>query len=137
LEGLLISQIEFELLAAKMPSTDRVALRQRNNYPKTAFASYASAGRIDVYRSVQGIKKGRPDLEIWLDSDKLQSGDGWEEQIKAHISTSDIKYLFWSSNAGQSEWVSREWRLGLRQKWLEFIDPFPLESLNFCRHPKS
>jgi len=128
LHGLLLVEIRFELLVAAAAEPARGAVSYSATRPRAAFASYASVDRINVIRSVQGIMKGAPDLDIFLDVDTLRSGDNWEEKILAFISTSDILYLFWSRAASQSEWVSREWHLGLRQKGIDFIDPFPLES---------
>ncbi len=135
LNGLLLAEIEFELLVAAKSSPDIAAIQQTVKSPKTAFASYASQDRITVLRSVQGIQKGAPDLDVWLDNDKLHSGDDWAEKIGAFIRTSDILYLFWSSAAAKSEWVDREWRLGLRWRGLEFINPFPLESPELAPPP--
>ena len=62
-------------------------------------ASYASADRIDVMRSVQGINKSAPQVEIFVDVDSLHSGDDWEAKISAYISPSDVLYPFWSTAA--------------------------------------
>jgi len=126
-EGLLIAEIRFNVRMGT-PEPSRTALQQTSTVPRAAFASYASANRIDVLRSVQGIRKGAPGLDIFVDVDAIRSGDDWREKLGAFIVTSDIFYLFWSEAAKQSEWVEREWRYALRQEGLRFIDPFPLES---------
>ena len=126
--GLLVAEVQFRLYVSDAPDASPQDISSGTVSPRTAFASYASADRIEVIRSVQGISKGAPQLEIFLDVDTLRSGDDWEEKIGAYIATSDILYLFWSSAASQSKWVEKEWRLGLRQKGIRFIDPFPLES---------
>lgn len=128
LQGLLITEVQFELRSDRAPVEDREAVAQTASSPRTAFASYASDDRMEVMRSVQGIAKGAPSLDIFVDVDTLRSGDDWQRKLSAYISTSDILYLFWSSAASRSEWVGREWRMGLRAKGIAFIDPFPLTS---------
>ncbi|MGA8507148.1 MAG: toll/interleukin-1 receptor domain-containing protein [Candidatus Sulfotelmatobacter sp.] len=128
LYGLLIAEVRFELYVAKELEPTPQDVSSGVNSPSTAFASYASADRIEVMRSVQGISKGAPHLEIFVDVDALRSADDWKEKISAYISTSDILYLFWSTAASQSKWVDSEWRMGVSQKGVRFIDPFPLES---------
>ena len=44
-----------------------------------------------------------------------------------HIDVSDMLFLFWSTPAKQSKWVTKEWRYGLRRKGLDFIKPVVIE----------
>ena len=134
--GLLIAQIEFHLRGGKTAEPAMAAVPQTAFRPRTAFASYASADRIDVMRCVQGIEKGSSDLDIFVDIDKLRSGDDWEEKLSTYIALSDVLYLFWSKAASESVWVDREWRTGLRLKTLSFIDPCPLESPELVPPPQ-
>ena len=128
MHGLLVASLMFFLRVGKAEDATRDAIEQRAIAPRAAFVSYASENRIDVLRSVQGIQKGAPQLQIFLDVDTLSSGDNWAEKLAAYIWTSDILYLFWSAAAAKSEWVGREWRQGFNEKGLAFIDPVPLES---------
>jgi hypothetical protein len=137
LRGLLIASIDFSLhIGAALDDERNTTLMQTAYRPRTAFASYASADRVDVLRSVQGISKGAPDLDIFLDVDKLRSGQDWQSKLYACISTSDIMYLFWSKSAAKSEWVEREWRFALSKKGVDFIDPFPLDSPQLAPPPE-
>ena len=126
--GLLVAEVPFKLYVSTVAEPTHQPVSSAAIVPRTAFASYASPDRIEVMRSVQGICKGAPQLDIFVDVDTLRSGDDWQEKIAAYISTSDVFYLFWSTAASKSKWVESEWRLGLRQKGVRFIDPFPLES---------
>lgn len=126
--GVHLATIIFEIPVAPSADSDRMEASRSRREPRTAFASYASEDRIDVMRGLEGIRKGAPHLEIKDDVESLRSGDNWETKLDAFISTSDIFYLFWSSSAARSRWVDHEWRLALRLKGIDFIDPFPLES---------
>ncbi|HEX3473767.1 MAG TPA: TIR domain-containing protein [Kofleriaceae bacterium] len=128
ISGLMIANIRFSLLVQPLPDAGRHAPWQTPGRAITAFASYASENRIDVLRCLQGIQKGAPYLDIFIDIDRLRSGDDWLEKVSAFISTSDVMYLFWSTAASRSRWVTGEWKEGLQQKGLQFIDPCPLES---------
>jgi hypothetical protein len=128
MNGLLITSIDFEMPVGRDLDDAHGPVRQTATVPRTAFASYASANRIEVLRCVQGIAYGAPDLQIEIDVDSIRAGDDWEEKLYAYISTSDIFYLFWSHAAATSEWVTREWRYGLGLKGIGFIQPCPLES---------
>jgi TIR domain len=95
---------------------------------RKAFASYASEDREAVLERVQGMEVAWKGLDVFVDVMSLRSGQNWQPELTKHISEADVFYLFWCRHARQSEWVSREWRLALQAKGLEFIDPVPLES---------
>jgi hypothetical protein len=57
----------------------------------------------------------------------LDPGDRWARQLYRHIDESDVLLLFWSSAAKQSEWVTKEWQYGLREKGDDFIQPVVIE----------
>ena len=69
-----------------------------------------------------------PDLDIFLDVLSLRSGDQWQERVEAEIAERDAFYLFWSAAARASTWVDREWRIALKTKGLDAIDPVPLQT---------
>jgi membrane protease subunit (stomatin/prohibitin family) len=95
---------------------------------QSAFASYAHADRDEVFRRAQGIQKGNPGLDLFLDVVSLRSGDAWEKRITEEILRRDVFFLFWSQAASQSSHVEKEWRAALAQKGIDAIDPVPLES---------
>lgn len=102
----------------------------------TAFVSYASQDRNRVGALVQGMRKARPDMDIFFDVVTLQSGENWENMLYREILRRDILFLCWSRNAMSSEWVDREWRFALENKGLEAIEPIPLEQPDICPPPR-
>jgi hypothetical protein len=128
LGGLLIARADFAFAIAATSAPSLKQVQYHVERPTAAFVSYASANRIEVLCCLQGVQKVAPDLDIFIDVDRLRSGDDWDSKLTAFISTSDVMYLFWSRHAAASEWVRREWTLGLSQKGVGFIDPFVLES---------
>ena len=95
---------------------------------RKAFASYASQDRVEVLGRVQGMEAAWKGLDVFVDVMSLRSGQSWELELVKHISEADVFYLFWCHHARASEWVTKEWRLALQAKGLDFIDPVPLES---------
>ena len=94
---------------------------------RKAFASYASDERAEVLSRLQGMRAIAPDLDIFLDVLSLRAGDDWEARLHAEVPTRDAFYLFWSQKAKASLWVSREWRLALAERGLDYIVPVPLQ----------
>ncbi len=101
----------------------------------SAFVSYARQDIDLVTATIQGMRKARPDMEIFLDIDMLRSGEKWENVLKSEIEQRDILYLFWSSNARASEWVDKEWRYALDNKGIDCIEPIPLDTPEKCPPP--
>lgn len=102
----------------------------------SAFVSYASQDRSRVATIIQGMKKARPEMDVFFDVDSLRSGEDWQQALRAEIERRDILFLCWSLSAKQSEWVDREWRYALENKGLGFIEPVPLDPPNICPPPK-
>lgn len=102
----------------------------------TAFISYASQDRSRVATVIQGMKKARPDMDIFFDVESLRSGDDWEKTLRAEIEKRDILFLCWSNFAKDSEWVEKEWRYALSNKGIDAIEPIPLVSPAECPPPE-
>ena len=101
----------------------------------SAFVSYASQDRDKVTAIVMGMKKARPDLDIFYDIDSLVSGEDWEKALYREIDRRDVLYLCWSHYARESEWVDREWRYAYAKKGADGIEPVPMEDPNKCPPP--
>ena len=101
----------------------------------SAFVSYASKDRDRVAAIVQGMKKARPDLDVFFDVESLRSGQKWKETLQNEINKSSVLFLCWSRSAKESEWVDFEWRYALEKKGEDFIDPIPIEPPEFCPPP--
>lgn len=102
----------------------------------SAFISYASQDRRRVALIIQGMKKIRPELDVFFDVSSLRSGDNWEKVLPMEIEKRDVLYLFWSHFAKESEWVEKEWRYALKMKGDRCIEPFPLELPENCPPPE-
>ena len=101
----------------------------------SAFVSYASQDRARVGGLIQGMKKARPDMDIFFDVNSLRSGDDWEETLRREVERRDILFLCWSKNAKESPWVDMEWRYALENKGLEAIEPIPIDPPDVCPPP--
>jgi len=102
---------------------------------RSAFISYASTDRPLVAARIQGIQLACPDMDLFFDAESLRRGERWEPRIYHEISTRDLFYLFWSSNAAKSEWVTKELEYALSNKDARAIEPIPLESPEVCPPP--
>ena len=61
---------------------------------------------------IQGMKKARPDLDVFFDVDSLRNGDDWERDLHEEIERRDVLFLCWSHFARESKWVmNAEWRI--------------------------
>lgn len=101
-----------------------------------AFVSYASQDRNTVTMIVQGLRKARPDLQVFFDVETLRSGEKWENELRKNIDSSDIFFLCWSHSARESQWVDYEWRYAYDRKGIDFIEPIPLEAPADCQPPE-
>ncbi len=101
----------------------------------SAFISYASQDRSRVATIIQGMRKARPDMDIFFDVESLRSGEDWEMALWREIQKRDVLYLCWSKFAKESEWVEKEWRYALENKGIECIEPVPLVAPSECPPP--
>ncbi len=134
--GLQLASIEFKLNVAEKTEEVRGAVSTKVTQPSTAFASYASEDRIEVLRSVEGLTKGAPQMDVFVDVISLRAGQDWEKLLQAYIRKSEIFYLFWSSAALRSKWVDYEWKYALKVHGISSIDPFPLERPEMAPPPQ-
>lgn len=102
----------------------------------SAFVSYASQDRTRVTMIIQGMKKARPDMDIFFDVESLRSGDDWENALWHEIDKRDVLFLCWSKSARDSQWVDAEWRYALKQKGSDCIEPVPIDPPSICPPPE-
>ena len=102
----------------------------------SAFISYASQDRNRVALIIQGMRKSRPDMDIFFDVDALRSGEKWEQRLIKEIEDRDVLFLCWSRFAKESKWVETEWKYALSKKGIDSIEPIPLEPPMNCPPPK-
>lgn len=101
----------------------------------SAFVSYASQDRNRVAAIIQGMKKARPDMDIFFDVECLRSGQNWETALRSEIENRDVLFLCWSKFARASKWVDMEWRYALKSKGEDCIEPIPIDSPEICPPP--
>jgi|GEM_PF-7131761 len=101
----------------------------------SAFVSYASQDRNRVAMIIQGMKKARPDMDIFFDVESLRSGDNWEKALWREIDKRDVLFLCWSKYARVSKWVDAEWRYAFKNKGVDSIEPVPIDPPESCPPP--
>ena len=139
---LFVASVYFnDLIATKLKfivncfSTKEQKLQLTREDVLTAFISYASQDRSRVATIIQGMKKARPDMDIFFDVESLRSGEDWESALRREIENRDVLFLCWSHFAKKSQWVETEWRYALTTKGLDSIEPIPLVSPADCPPP--
>ena len=103
---------------------------------RSAFISYASQDRAKVVARIQGIQLSCPDMDLFFDAESLRRGELWEQRLYREIESRDLFYLFWSRNAANSQWVSRELAYAVEKKGLMAVEPVPLEDPAICPPPQ-
>lgn len=121
---------------AKISSWRQQKIRTDREDILSAFVSYASQDRNRVARIIQGMRKARPDMDIFFDVENLRSGESWQNALRSEIDRRDIFFLCWSHFARQSKWVDTEWRYAFSHKGEDCIEPIPLESPSVCPPPE-
>ena len=104
-----------------------------------AFISYSTADRPEVLKRTQLL--ARFGIDYFQDIFDLESGDLFENKILDDIKRSDAFFLFWSSHAKKSKWVTKEWKYALRlqeENTLKppHIIPVPIEGPPFPKPPR-
>lgn len=116
------------------PSEQKIIISREDIF--SAFISYASQDRNRVAAIIQGMKKARPDMDVFFDVESLRSGEDWEKALYREIERRDVLFLCWSHFARESKWVNAEWRYALQHKGAECIEPVPIESPSICPPPE-
>lgn len=132
INDVIASKLKF-VVKCSSRSEQKIAVSREDVF--SAFISYASQDRNRVAAIIQGMKKARPDLDVFFDVDSLRSGDNWELALHEEIEKRDVLFLCWSHFARESKWVDEEWRYALEQKGVECIEPVPIEPPDVCPPP--
>ncbi len=131
-DDVIATRIRF-VVSCNSPAPQRPVLKQKDVH--SAFISYASGDRERVSLILQGMRRSRPDLDIFFDVETLKTGDTWERILRKEIDSRDVLYLCWSPLAKESKWVDMEWRYALKQKGPDGIEPIPLVLPKDCPPP--
>lgn len=132
IDGVITAKLKF---IAKMTSLREQKMQVLKEDILSVFVSYASQDRQRVAQVIQGMKKARPEMDVFFDVNSLRSGEDWEHILQHEIEKRDILFLCWSKNAKASEWVEKEWHYALANKGAESIEPIPLEPPTECPPP--
>ena len=133
INNLIASKLKF--IADCTASSDRKITVSRKDI-SSAFVSYAHKDRRSVAAIIMGMKKARPDLDLFFDIENIRSGAKWKPELRIEIEQRDLLFLCWSHFAKKSKWVNKEWRYALEHKGIDFIEPVPLESPEVCPPPE-
>ena len=135
LDGVQIASITLQLNIAYETST-HVASAGKTHYPRSAFVSYSRKNTDEVRARLQGIETVAKNLDIFFDVKTLRPGDRWKDELQKNIQNKDVFYLFWSQQAAASEWVTKEWKLALKTRGLDYIQPVPLQEPSVAPPPE-
>ncbi len=91
------------------------AARAEQEAVRSVFVSYAHEDRAEVYQRVSSLEAFFP-VDFFVDRESLRMGEVWSRRLEEEIVRRDMLLLFWSPRAGESEWVTKEWKLALDRK---------------------
>jgi len=82
----------------------------------------------------------RLSVQYFLDLLSFGPGERWERSLYKYIDDSDVFFLFWSTAAKDSEWVTKEWQYALTRQLgdafaLPDIVPIVIEGPPFVSPP--
>lgn len=93
-QGMTIGKLVFVIAVAASEDMEYGDRTTAATYPNSAFASYASENREEVFSRIHGMKKVAPDLDIFIDVFSLRSGQDWKDKLEQHVPTKDMFFLF-------------------------------------------
>jgi hypothetical protein len=129
IDGFPTTKLFFEIrIASHSTPVDKLAIKVQRYH--AVFASYASEDTGAVLARIQGLRKARPDLDIFFAAAHIRPGEDWMERLRDEIVGRDALYLFWSKAASVSKYVDWEWRYAVKEHGIDFIDPVPLVNPN-------
>jgi hypothetical protein len=114
IEGVPCGHVKFKTTIAPAPPGVEDPLVHRWCRYRRAFISYCSTDRDEVLKRVQMLK--RLHVDFFQDVLDLEPGAEWEPLLYRRIDECDVFLLFWSSAAGASEWVRKEFLYALDRK---------------------
>ena len=135
IEGLIVARLRPEIrITADSSSSEAVEVLAELKAPDTAFASYDSRDRQEVFGRIRSLQIFTG-MDVFLDCLSIRPGEKWKDKIKSEILQRDIFWLFWFTSAKESPWVEWEWRTALTDKTINAIQPHPLEPSDIAPPP--
>jgi hypothetical protein len=77
--------------------------------PRTAFASYAHADKVEVFNRISSVISFTH-IDFFTDDVSIIPGEQWKARLENEIKNRDVFLLFWSRHAQESTYVDWEWR---------------------------
>jgi serine/threonine protein kinase len=114
IEGVPCGQVKFKTTIGPAPAGAECPVVHRWCRYQRAFISYCSSDRDEVLKRVQMLK--RLHVEFFQDVLDIEPGAEWQPLLYRRIDECDVFLLFWSSAAGASEWVRKEFLYALDRK---------------------
>lgn len=114
----------------------RVPVRVKRKDCRKAFVSYSHKDEKRVLDQLSAIVEVAPRMVFWLDSQSMENGDVWRNEIRRAIRNADVFLLFWSVYSCKSPEVEKEWRYAKKKKGVRFILPVPLDPPSECPPPE-
>lgn len=93
-----------------------------------AFVSHSSADKYFVDLLVEVLQYHH--IDVWYDSDGIEVGDKYKDEIDKGLTSSDYLIVVASKNSCSSKWVTREIATFNATKGDSFIIPIVLEPIN-------
>jgi len=115
-EGLSLLSLrpEIQLSAAPGSASPPSVLTERPA-PRTAFASYAHADKVEVFNRISSVVSFTG-IDVFTDDVSIIPGEQWKARLENEIEKRDVFLLFWSRHAQESTYVDWEWRTALTAK---------------------
>ncbi|WP_420129831.1 TIR domain-containing protein [Longimicrobium sp.] len=114
-------------ITAQPPATSAPPQTVKGAAARTAFASYASADRLDVLERASSIRRSAG-IDVKVDVLFLEMGEKWNDGLLREIEACDKLMLFWSEHTPKSKWVEWEWKHAIQTKGEDVLE------LHLLRH---
>jgi aspartate racemase len=133
-EGLSLLTLRPEIqLSATPGSASPQSVVTERPAPRTAFASYAHADKVEVFNRISSVVSFTG-IDFFTDDVSIIPGEQWKARLESEIKNRDLFLLFWSRHAQESTYVDWEWRTALAAK--RDILPQALEPAEVAPPPK-
>jgi len=132
--GIQITRLHFTVSLSA--GAARVPVKVKRKDCRKAFVSYSHKDESRVLNQLSAIAEVAPKLVFWLDSQSMENGDIWRQEIRRAIRNADVFLLFWSVYSAKSDEVEKEWRYAKKKKGIRFILPVPLDPPSACPPPE-
>jgi hypothetical protein len=132
-EGLSLLSLRPEIQLSATPGALPPSVLTERPAPRTAFASYAHADKVEVFNRISSVISFTH-IDFFTDDVSIIPGEQWKARLESEIRNRDVFLLFWSRHAQESTYVDWEWRTALAAK--REIFPQALEPADVAPPPE-